>query len=97
GGDDVTGVAGGAHTHTGTQTGVPRLGIPTVYYSDGPVGPRQGSSIGLPSPLALAATFDPLLAALHGTVAAREAKFKGNDVIFGPTMNMMRTPLGGRT
>jgi beta-glucosidase len=97
GGDEVTGVAGGAHTHTGTQDGIPRLGVPTVYYSDGPVGPRQGASTGLPAPIALAATFDPLLARLHGDIAANEAKLKGNDVIFGPTMNMMRIPMAGRT
>src|ERR1700731_3515416 len=33
GGDDFGGVGGGAHTHTGTQNGVPRLGLPTVLYS----------------------------------------------------------------
>lgn len=97
GGDEVTGVAGGAHTHTGTQNGVPRLGIPTVLYSDGPVGPRQGLSTGLPIPLALAATFSPSLAAAHGGVAAAEARAKGNDVIFGPAVNIARNPLSGRT
>jgi beta-glucosidase len=97
GGDDIGGVAGGDHTHTGTQRGIPRLDVPTVLYSDGPVGPRQGRSTGLPIPLALAATFDPGLARVHGGIAAGEAKAKGNDVIFGPTMNIMRTPLAGRT
>jgi beta-glucosidase len=97
GGDGADGAAGADHGHTGTQNGVPRLGVPAVYYSDGPVGPRQGASIGLPAPIGLAATFDPALARLHGQVAAREAKLKGNDVIFGPTLNMMRIPMGGRT
>ena len=40
-GDDLFGVSGGAHTHTGTSDGVPRVGLPNTYYSDGPVGPRQ--------------------------------------------------------
>lgn len=97
GGDDVTGVAGGDRAHTGTQLGVPRLGLPTVFYSDGPVGPRQGRSTGLPIPLALAATFDRRLARDHGEIAAGEAAAKGNDVILGPTVNIARTPLGGRT
>lgn len=97
GGDEVTGVLGGEHTHTGTQTGIPRLDVPTVLYSDGPVGPRQGKSAGLPIPLALAATFNPALAAEHGRVAATEAKAKGNDVIFGPAVNIARNPLSGRT
>src|SRR5215471_19615683 len=38
GGDDLNGVGGGAHTHTGTSNGVARVGLPPVYYSDGPVG-----------------------------------------------------------
>ena len=96
-GDDVFGVSGGAHTHTGTSNGVARVGLPTTYYSDGPVGPRQGQATALPIPLALAATFSPGLAFQHGTVAANEAKLKGNDVVFAPTVNIMRTPLNGRT
>src|SRR3954470_8126248 len=39
GGDELSGASGGEHRHTGTQNGVPRLGVPTFYYSDGPVGP----------------------------------------------------------
>ena len=98
GGDDfMAGAVSSPDTHTGTQNGVPRLDLPTIYYSDGPVGPRQGSSIGLPAPLALAATFNPALARAHGTVAGSEAKFKGNDAIFAPTVNIARTPLAGRT
>ena len=58
-GDEFTGVAGGPHTHTGTSDGVPRVGLPTMYYSDGPVGPRQGSSTAMPIPMALAATLGP--------------------------------------
>jgi beta-glucosidase len=98
GGDDLMGGAfSSPDTHTGVQEGVPRLDLPTIYYSDGPVGPRQGKSIGLPAPLTLAATFDPELARSHGTVAASEAKAKGNDAIYAPTVNIARTPLGGRT
>jgi beta-glucosidase len=96
-GDERTGVAGGEHQHTGTSDGVPRLGLPTTYYSDGPVGPRQGSTTALPIPMALAATFDPAMARLHGTTVANEARAKGNDVLFAPTVNIMRTPLNGRT
>ena len=96
-GDDLFGVGGGAHMHTGRSDGVPRVGLPTTYYSDGPVGPRQGQATALPIPLGLAATFSPQLAFRHGDVAANEAKSKGNDVIFAPTVNIMRTPLNGRT
>ncbi|MEA2450345.1 MAG: beta-glucosidase [Thermoleophilaceae bacterium] len=97
GGDDLFGVAGGADQHTGTSDGIPRVELPTTYYSDGPVGPRQGKTTALPVPMALAATFDPGMARRHGDVVANEAKSKGNDVVFAPTVNIMRTPLGGRT
>ncbi len=98
GGDDFNGgISGGAHQHTGTSDGISRLGIPTTYYSDGPLGPRQGNSSALPAPMGLAATFQPNLAASAGSVVANEAKFKGNDVVFAPTVNIMRNPLGGRS
>src|SRR4051794_13881203 len=96
-GDDPFGVGGGADSHTGTSDGVERVGLPTTYYSDGPVGVRQGQATAMPVPMAVAAAFDPATAALHGGTIANEARNKGNDVVFAPTVNIMRTPLGGRT
>src|SRR3954452_10945709 len=96
-GDEPFGVAGGAHSHTGTSDGIPRVDLPTTYYSDGPVGPRQGKTTAMPIPMALAATFDPRLAYRYGDLVGDEVKSKGNDVVFAPTVNIMRTPLGGRT
>lgn len=83
--------------HTGASTGVPRVDLPTTFYSDGPVGPRQGPATAMPVPLALAATFDQHMGFRHGDEIANEAKLKGNDVVFAPTVNIMRVPLGGRT
>lgn len=97
GGDEQWGVLGGEDAHTGTGHGVERVGLPTTYYSDGPVGPRQGRATAMPAPIALAATFDPALARQHGAVVGNEVKFKGNDVVFAPTVDIVRTPLGGRT
>ena len=96
-GDEPFGVAGGPGTHTGTSNGVPRVGLPTTYYRDGPVGPRSGQATSMPSPISLAASFDRRLARRHGAVVGDEVKRKGNDVVFAPTTNLMRTPLGGRT
>ena len=97
-GDDLTGVcACYPGSHTGVEDGVARLDVPRVLFSDGPVGPRQGQTTALPIPMALAATFDRRLAVAHGAIAGDEARHKGNDVVFGPTVNIMRTPLGGRT
>jgi beta-glucosidase len=97
GGDDLSGVAGGEGTHTGTQDGIPRLDVPTVYYSDGPQGSRAGKATAMPGPMALAASFDRSLAERYGATVGNEVKLKGNDVVFAPTINLMRTPLGGRT
>jgi beta-glucosidase len=95
GGDDLGGVT--SIPHTGTEDGVPRIGLPPTYYSDGPAGVRGTPATAFPAPLALAASFSPSLANLVGRVIADEAKRKGNDVVFAPTVNIMRTPYGGRT
>jgi beta-glucosidase len=97
GGDEVTGVSGQEGTHTGTSNGIERLGVPPLYFSDGPVGPRQGQATGMPSSISVAASFDPRTARAHATVVGDEVRRKGNDVVFAPTVNIMRTPLGGRT
>jgi beta-glucosidase len=83
--------------HTGFSHGIPRVGLPDTFYSDGPLGPRQGSATAMPSPMGLAATWDPTLANAAGVEIANEVRDKGNDVVFAPTVNIMRTPLGGRT
>src|SRR5918998_1339621 len=97
GGDELTGVLGLRGTHTGTSNGVDRVGLPTIYFSDGPVGPRQGKATGMPSPMTIASTFDPMAAFRHAEVIGDEVKKKGNDVVFAPAVNMLRTPLNGRT
>jgi beta-glucosidase len=91
----LAGVAGGAHT--GATAAVPRLGVPSSFQTDGPVGVRQGTATAMPAPMAAAATFDPAMAHLYGQTLGAEARAKGNDMLLGPTVNIMRTPLGGRT
>lgn len=95
-GDDLLGVTGASGYHTGSNGGVPGL-VPVVNFTDGTNGIRQGSATALPDELAVAASFDPSLAQLDGRVLGDEAKLKGNDVIYGPTLTVMRTPLAGRT
>ena len=46
---------------------------------------------------ALAASFDPGLARLGGSLLGDEARYKGNDVIYGPTLTVMRVAQAGRT
>jgi beta-glucosidase len=87
----------GADGHTGATVAVDRVGLPKSYNTDGPVGVRQGSATALPTPMAEAATFDPEMARLHGQTIGNEARNKGNDGVLAPTVNLMRTPLNGRT
>lgn len=87
----------GAAPHTGGTYAIPRLGLREVYLTDGPVGVRQGRSTLMPIPVALAATFDPAAARRYGATVADEAKRKGNDVVYAPTVNILRTPQNGRT
>ncbi len=95
-GDDFLGVVI-REPATGTSLGVARLGIPTVYHSDGPVGPREGNATAHPAPPALAATFSRDLAERTGAAIANEVKLKGNDLVHAPTVDIVRTPLAGRT
>jgi beta-glucosidase len=96
-GDELTGVQGREGSHTGTSNGVERVGLPPVYFSDGPVGTRQGKATGMPSTMTIAATFDPVAAFEHAAVIGDEVRNKGNDVVYAPAVNMLRTPLNGRT
>lgn len=81
---------------TGKSEGIPELGIPTLFMSDGPMGPREGAATAMPAPIALGASFDPDLAGRNAQTIATEVKFKGNDLVHAPAIDVMRNPLGGR-
>jgi beta-glucosidase len=82
---------------TGFETvGVPRLHVPSLRMTDGPVGVRQGRSTAFPAASLLAATFDPALVGRVGAAIARETKGHGKNVILGPAVNIARTALCGR-
>ncbi|MBJ7331287.1 MAG: glycoside hydrolase family 3 C-terminal domain-containing protein [Solirubrobacteraceae bacterium] len=87
----------GPGQHAGAMASVPRLGVPVAYLSDGPVGVRQGRATQMPSPTALAASFDPALARLAGATIGDEARKKGNLGLLGPAADIMRVPYGGRS
>ncbi|MBQ0998366.1 glycoside hydrolase family 3 protein [Streptomyces sp. RK62] len=81
---------------------LPEIGLPSLVMSDGPIGVRgvrwtaDDPSVALPSPTALAATWDPGLAHRAGVLLAQEARRKGVHVLLAPTVNLHRSPLGGR-
>lgn len=80
---------------------IPRLGIPRMRVSDGPVGARGTrfdgeASIDAPCSTLLAATWDVLRVEEIGNMLGRETKAKGASVLLAPTVNLHRTPVGGR-
>ncbi|MFC9230004.1 beta-glucosidase [Streptomyces decoyicus] len=85
-----------------TLPAVPAIGLRSLVMSDGPVGVRgqewnaEDPSVALPGPTALAATWDPGLARRAGHLLAQEARRKGVHVLLAPTVNLHRSPLGGR-
>jgi beta-glucosidase len=82
---------------TGFDTvGVPRLHIPRLRMTDGPVGVRVGQATAFPAGSLLAATFDPALVERVGAAIARETKGHGKNVILGPAVNIARTARNGR-
>ena len=94
-----------------SSAGVPRLGIPEVWTSDGPHGIRpevlwdkwdqagwtNDSCTAFPALTALAATWDTDLSALYGKSIGEEARYRKKDILLGPGVNICRTPLNGRS
>lgn len=81
---------------------VPRLGVPRLRVTDGPNGARgtrffnMTASACLPCGTALGATWDAALLGRLGGLLAAETKAKGAHALLGPTINIQRSPLGGR-
>jgi beta-glucosidase len=76
--------------------------MPAIKFTDGAVGAGglgsgANGATAMPAAMALAANFDQSMAASYGAVVGQEVKHRGFDGDFGPTVNIMRTPLGGRT
>ena len=79
--------------------GCKRLQIPEWCLSDGPVGVRgrmMGPGLVIPGPSAIAATWNPGLVEKLGVALGVEAKDRGVDVLLAPTVNLHRSPRGGR-
>ena len=82
--------------------GDPAIGLAEMPISDGPSGVRgenwdeRDPSVSLPSGTALAATWDRDLLTEIGALIAAQAHRKGVHAVLGPTVNLHRSPLGGR-
>ncbi|RAX46210.1 glycosyl hydrolase [Arthrobacter sp. AQ5-06] len=81
---------------------VEKIGLRRILVSDGPSGVRgetwdeRDPSLNLPSATALSSSWDLAMARRYGAVSAVEARRKNVDVVLGPTINLHRSPLGGR-
>jgi beta-glucosidase len=72
---------------------VPRLNLPAIKVSDGPVGVRTTAYT---AGICLAASWDRDLAARLGTALGREGRARGVHILLGPALNIYRTPRCGR-
>lgn len=93
-----------------SSLGVPRLGIPEFWMTDGPHGIRpevlwdewdqagwtNDSCVAYPALTCLAATWNPEMSLLYGKSIGEEARYRGKTVLLGPGVNIYRTPLNGR-
>ena len=93
-----------------TTAAIPRLGIPRRWLDDGPHGVREDIgpdtwapagrtddfSTAMPAGICLAATWNPDLGFKEGEAIGQEARWRGKDVMLGPGVNILRTPLCGR-
>ena len=93
-----------------SSRGVPRLGIPEVWHTDGPHGVRpevlwddwdqagwtNDSCTAFPALINLAATWDKDMSLLYGRSIGEEARYRKKDILLGPGVNICRTPLNGR-
>lgn len=93
-----------------SSAGVPRLGIPEFWMTDGPHGIRpevlwdewdqagwtNDSCVAYPALTCLAATWNPEMSMLYGKSIGEEARYRNKTVLLGPGVNIYRTPLNGR-
>jgi beta-glucosidase len=76
--------------------GVPRLDIPSLTMSDGPVGARWGKATAFPASIATASSWDLDLMKRVAQAMGKEFKYRGRAVALGPCVGVVRVPHGGR-
>ncbi|RZA07070.1 MAG: glycoside hydrolase family 3 protein, partial [Proteobacteria bacterium] len=77
-------------------TAIPRLNIPSIKMTDGPVGVRGGPHTAFPAAINLGASWNPALVREVAAAIADEAKDAGKNMVLGPCVNIARHPFGGR-
>ena len=75
---------------------IPRLGIPSLRTIDAPQGLRDGPASAFPMEVVMASTWDPRLVKQVGAAIGQEARAKNRQIVYGPCVNILRTPQDGR-
>jgi beta-glucosidase len=76
---------------------IPRIGIPSLRMSDGPLGVHDyGPTTAYPAGIALGASWDTDLAKRVGVAMGQDARARGVNFILAPGMNIYRAPMNGR-
>jgi beta-glucosidase len=81
---------------------LPSIGLRSIVVSDGPAGVRGDTwderhpSVSFPSPTSVSASWDRSAVRALGSALGAEARRKGVDVVLAPTINIQRSPYGGR-
>jgi beta-glucosidase len=76
--------------------GIARLGVPTLYFTDGPRGVARGESTCFPCSMARGASFDPALEQRIGEIIGIEARAQGCTLSGAVCFNLLRHPAWGR-
>jgi beta-glucosidase len=75
---------------------IPRLGIGSLRTIDAPEGLRDGPASAFPMEVVLASSWNPELVRQVGAAVGQEARAKNRQIVYGPDVNIQRTPQGGR-
>lgn len=75
---------------------IPRLNIPALKMTDGPLGVHYERATAFPAGIAYGASFDPRLIQEMAVAMADETRAKGRHMLLGPCVNISRNPFGGR-
>jgi beta-glucosidase len=83
--------------HAMSIRAVPRLDLPEIRMSDGPLGVRQDTpSTRYPAGICLAASWDRSLAGREGVSMGRDSRARGINILLAPGVNINRVPFCGR-
>jgi beta-glucosidase len=94
-----------AGRNTWSTAAIERLGIPSITLTDGPHGvrpsqPEEGRichpATGFPTGVSMAATWNPALIKRVGGALGEETRAMRCDILLGPCVNIVRTPVAGR-